>query len=201
MLNINTVQKRLKDHKQKFIPSLHRPISQGEMIETLDIMRNLADLLQKQDQEKVTIGVYLSEEDGILPNLVYDSDVGYDIRAIEDIIVPVGCVCLVRTGVHLAMPENIFAQVNIRSSYGKRGILLHHGVIDSGYTGEISVWVMNIAKPVDNQGLQLIAPFIIKKGDKIGQLLFHRAERVNIKQINKLPQTERGDKGHGSSGR
>lgn len=201
MLDINIIQKRLKDYKQNFIPSVARPISQGEMIETLDIMLNLADLLQKRDQEKVTIGVYLSEEDGILPNLVYGSDVGYDIRAIEDIIVPVGCVRLVRTGVHLAMPKNIFAQVNTRSSYGKRGISLHHGVIDSGYTGEISIWVMNIAKPVDDQGLQLTAPFIIKKGDKIGQLLFHKAERVNMKQINELPQTKRGDKGHGSSGR
>lgn len=153
------------------------------------------------DREKVIVGVYLSEDDAVLPDLAYSSDVGYDIRAIEDVTVPVGCVCLVHTGVHLAMPENIFVQVNTRSSYGKQGILLHHGVVDSGYTGELSIWVMNLAKPVDDKGLQLVAPFVIKKGDKIGQLLFHKAERVNIKQISELPQTARGDKGCGSSGR
>lgn len=151
--------------------------------------------------KKVIVGVYLSEDNAVLPDLVYASDVGYDIRAIEDVTVPVGCVCLVRTGVHLAMPKNIFVQVNTRSSYGKQGILLHHGVVDSGYTGEISIWVMNLARPVTLEGLQLVAPFVIKKGDKIGQLLFHKAERVNIEQINELPKTARGDKGHGSSGR
>lgn len=153
------------------------------------------------EQEKLTVGVYLDDDATVLPNLVHASDVGYDIRAIEDVTVDPGCVQLVHTGVHLAMPDGIFVQVNTRSSYGKQGILLHHGVIDSGYTGEISIWVMNLAKPVDAQGVQLISPFIIKKGDKIGQLLFHRAERVNIEQINELPETERGDKGHGSSGR
>ena len=150
--------------------------------------------------EQVTVGVYLDSVDTVLPDLVYSSDVGYDIRSIEDTTIPVGCVKLVRTGIHLAMPENIFVQVNTRSSYGKQGILLHHGVIDSGYTGELSIWVMNLAMPIDQHGLQIVAPFIIKKGDKIGQLLFHKAERVNIKQINELPQTERGDNGHGSSG-
>ena len=89
------------------------------------------------DQEKETIGVYLSEDTAVLPNLAYSSDVGYDIYAIEDVTVPMGCVCLVHTGVHLAMPENIFVQVNTRSSYGKQGILLHHGVVDSGYTEKL----------------------------------------------------------------
>ena len=148
-----------------------------------------------------TVGIYLDTDDAVLPKLAYDGDVGYDMYAIEDVTVPAGCVLLVRTGIHLAMPKNIFAQVNTRSSYGKQGIFLHHGVIDSGYTGEVSVWVMNVAKPVDDRGVQLVSPFIIKKGDKIGQLLFHKAERVNIEQISELPKTERGGKGHGSSGR
>ena len=147
------------------------------------------------------VGIYLDHVDAKIPTCAYAGDVGYDLYAIEDVIVPVGCVCLVKTGVHLSMPKNIFVQINTRSSYGKQGILLHHGVVDSGYTGELSVWVMNLAKPVDPQGVQLIAPFIIKKGDKIGQLLFHKAERVNIKQISELPETARGNKGCGSSGR
>lgn len=151
--------------------------------------------------KEVTIGVYLSKDATDLPKLTYADDTGYDLCAIEDVTVPIGCVCLVKTGIHLAMPKGIFAQVNTRSSYGKQGVILHHGVIDSGYTGEISIWVMNLAKPIDHRGLQLVAPFVIKKGDKIGQLLFHQAERVNIKQISELPKTERGNKGHGSSGR
>ncbi len=153
------------------------------------------------NQKKITVGVYLFDGATSLPKLVHTSDVGYDICAIEDVTIDPGSVQLVRTGVCLAMPKNIFVQVCTRSSHGKQGIIVHHGVIDSGYTGEISIWVMNLARPVNAQGMQLIKPFIIKKGDKIGQLLFHKAERVNINQISELPETERGDKGHGSSGR
>jgi len=150
--------------------------------------------------DQVTVGIYLSTGDAILPDTAYVGDVGYDLYAIEHITIQPGDVQLVRTGVHLAMPDGIFAQVNTRSSYGKRGMFVHHGVIDSGYTGEVSVWVMAIANP-QNTGWRIARPFEVKKGDKIGQLLFHKAERVNIKQITELPQTERGDKGYGSSGR
>lgn len=153
------------------------------------------------NQEKPTVGIYLDHVYAKLPTYAYADDVGYDLYATEDTTVPVGCVCEVHTGIHLILPAEMFAQINTRSSYGKQGILLHHGVLDPGYTGEVSVWVMNLAKSIDNNKLQSIAPFIIKKGDKIGQLLFHKAERVNIEQMSKLPETKRGDKGHGSSGR
>jgi len=147
------------------------------------------------------IGIYLDHVDAKMPTLAYEYDVGYDIYATEDVTVPVGCVREVPTGICLALPAGIFAQINARSSYGKRGVLLHHGVLDPGYVGHISIWVMNLAKPVDHQGLQLVKPFAIKKGDKIGQLLFHEAVRVNLEQVSELPKTERGDKSHGSSGR
>jgi len=147
------------------------------------------------------IGIYLSDPNAKLPTLAYDGDVGYDLYAIEDVSIPAGCVKLVRTGVHLVMPKEIFAQVNTRSSFGQRGAILHHGVIDSGFTGEISVWVMNVAKPIDDRGLQRINTITIEKGNKVGQLLFHKAERVQIKQVETLPKTERGDKGHGSTGK
>jgi len=152
------------------------------------------------EEKQETVGIYLSDGAKVLPNLAYKNDVGFDIRAIEDVVVPVGCIMIVKTGVHLAMPKNIFAQVNTRSSYGKQGIIIHHGVIDSDFTGEIFVMAMNLAKTVDAQGRQVAEPFTIRKGDKVAQLLFHKAERVNIKQISKLPETERGDKGCGSSG-
>lgn len=161
-------------------------------------------ILQEELSDEAAVGIYLSDPNAKLPTLAYKGDVGYDLYAIEDVEIPAGCVKLVRTGVHLSMPEEIFAQINARSSWGKQGILLHHGVIDSGYTGSIDVWVMNIARPIDDRGLQHINMVTIKKGDKIGQLLFHKAERVQINQIETLPktdETERGKRGCGSSGR
>lgn len=147
-----------------------------------------------------SVGIYLDHVDAKIPTRAYKNDVGYDLYASEDVTIPVGCVCEVQTGIHLALPPKMFAQINTRSSYGAQGIMLHHGVLDPGYTGQVSVWAMNLARSIDNSGLQLVTPFTIKKGDKIGQLLFHKAEYVNMQQISNLPETERGDKSHGSSG-
>jgi len=148
-----------------------------------------------------SIGIYLNHPDAKMPTRAYEYDVGYDLYAIEDAAIYQDSVKLIHTGVHLDLPKNIFAQVNTRSSYGEQGMLLHHGVIDPGYTGEVSVWVMNLAGTTKENPFGRNRPFRIKKGDKIGQLLFHKAEYVDIEQISELPKTERGDKGHGSSGR
>ena len=147
------------------------------------------------------IGVYL-DPGASLPDQGYADDAGHDLYALEDVDIPHGCMDLVRTGVHLDLPDGIFAQINTRSSYGKRGIMLHHGVIDSGYTGEISVWMMNLARHIERESrVQSSATISVKRGDKIGQLLFHKVEHAELKRIDKLPVKERGDKGHGSTGR
>ena len=147
------------------------------------------------------VGIYLDNEDAKMPTRAYTHDVGYDLYAIEDMDVLPGTYATIKTGVHLALPEGMFAQINTRSSYGKRGLYVHHGVIDPGFTGEITLWVMNIAAKVEDTGTIRKETFTILKGDKIAQILFHKAETPSLKKINKLPTTDRGDKGHGSSGR
>ena len=146
------------------------------------------------------VGIFL-EEGAIMPSRAYDSDVGYDLYALENAEILPGTFALVRTGVHLALPKNMFAQVNTRSSYGKNGMYCHHGVIDPGYTGEISIWVMNIADSVLVNGTIRRDPFHIERGHKVAQLLFHKAETPMIEQVDVLPKTARGEKGHGSSGK
>jgi len=174
----------------------------SEATVTIAVEKEPITVVIKEDEPE-RVGVFLEPHSGaVLPSLAYPNDVGYDICAIEDVLIRHGCMSLVRTGIHLDLPDTMFAQVNTRSSYGKRGVILHHGVIDCGYTGEISVWAMNLARPVDEiTGVQLSTSFEIRKGDKIGQLLFHKAERPRIEQIRDLPVKERGDKGHGSTGR
>lgn len=146
------------------------------------------------------VGIYLSHEDAKMPTRAYEHDVGYDLYAIEDVEIMPGTVQLVKTGVHLSLPDDVFAQINTRSSHGKVGVYSHHGVIDPGYTGEVSVWVMNVAAEVEDTGVIKKNPFLVEKGNKIGQILFHKAYTPEITQIKKLPETDRGDKGHGSSG-
>jgi len=146
------------------------------------------------------VGIFL-DEGAQPPTCAYGNDVGYDLYALEDVEVQAGTHMTVRTGVHLALPSGMFAQINTRSSYGKHGMFVHHGVIDPGYTGEITVWVMNIANEVLHNGMIKKETFTIEKGDRVAQILFHKAETPDLKIIDELPDTERGDKGHGSSGK
>jgi dUTP pyrophosphatase len=138
------------------------------------------------------IGIFLDSKDAKMLTRAHQSDVGYDIYSIEDCIISIGQRKEVRTGVHLILPEGLFAQVNTRSSYGKNGYYVHHGVIDPGYTGEVSIFVFNLCG---------VKELEIKKGDKIAQIIFHKAEYPQLIQSDNLPITERGGKGFGSSGR
>jgi len=152
------------------------------------------------------VGIYLDHSDAKMPTLAYEGDVGYDLYAIEDTIIPFGALVEVNTGVHLQLPSDVFAQINTRSSFGKKGLCLHHGVIDSGFTGQLSIWIFNIGKTLsfnydEDQSVYKGHDIYINKGDKIAQILFHKAERPLLKQIKRLKKTERGDKGHGSSGK
>ena len=148
-----------------------------------------------------TVKIFLADEDAEMPTRAYPNDVGYDLYSTEEIEIPHGCCVTVKTGMHLVMPAGLYAQVHTRSSYGKRGLYVHNGVIDSDYTGEVSVHVMNLAGSVDENGVIHKESYIIQKGDKIAQLLFHSAERPALVETKQLPQTDRGDKGHGSTGR
>ena len=146
------------------------------------------------------VGIYL-EEGAIMPTRAYVNDVGYDLYALNDVTIQMGTFVEVKTGVHLALPSHVFAQVNTRSSFGKRGLYIHHGVIDPGYTGEVTLWIMNVSNSVLPNGMVVTEPCTIHKGDKVAQLLFHKAVTPVLSQIDNIPETERGDKGHGSSGK
>ena len=151
-------------------------------------------------EENQKVGICLFHEDAKIPTQACEDDVGYDLYSIEDVEVPFGEVATVRTGVHLEIPKGYFVQVNTRSSYGKYGKIVHHGVIDPGYTGEITLWVMNLAATRDVREVTERKSFTIPKGAKVAQLLFHKAEYVKFEIVNNLSETERGDKHAGSSG-
>lgn len=91
------------------------------------------------------------------------------------------------------MPEGTEAQVRPRSGLAlKHGITVLNspGTIDAGYRGEIGVILINHGKE----------PFTIEKGMRIAQLVVQYVPQVFIEETDELSDTERGDKGFGSSG-
>lgn len=118
---------------------------------------------------------------------------------------------LIPTGISLEMPVGVFAIIAPRSSTAlKRGLIMSNsfGLIDSDYRGELHMMfhaLPTISKPIGNHSRLLASDVFpskvqVNKGDRLGQLLFLRQERVNLIPVSSLSDTARGNGGFGSTG-
>ena len=123
------------------------------------------------------------------------TDAGYDLYCLENIIVPYGSVVKVRTGLAILVPEGYCAVIEDRSGRGGQGLHKLAGVIDQ-YTGE---WII-IMTCLHNDPTDPSYSLRFEAGSKIAQFLVHKVHDMPLKEVDKLPSTDRGDKGFGSSG-
>ena len=101
---------------------------------------------------------------------------------------------IIGTGLKIALPEGYEAQVRPRSGLAAKygmSILNSPGTIDADYRGEVGVILVNLS----NQA------FIIKPGERIAQLVIAKHEQIQWKITEKLPKTDRGLGGFGSTGK
>ncbi len=129
-----------------------------------------------------------------LPAYALPGDAGADIVTTIDVRLAPGERLVVPTGVAVAVPEGYAAFVHPRSGLAARaGMALVNapGTIDSGYRGEIKVIVIN-HDPVHE--------LVLRRGDRIAQLVFQRVQHVRFIEVERLPESERGSGGHGSTG-
>jgi len=134
-------------------------------------------------------------KDATLPTKAYEGDAGWDLYACEDLSLAPALgdydIAEINAGIAVAIPEGYYGQVMCRSGLGKKGLRVHHGVIDAGYRGPVTIFVQNQGKEFIN----------IKKGDKAAQLLILPVPDVKLYEVMELPESERGVKGFGSSDR
>ncbi|PDO10589.1 MAG: deoxyuridine 5'-triphosphate nucleotidohydrolase [Candidatus Reconcilbacillus cellulovorans] len=148
------------------------------------------------DRYRVQIKQLPGHEDLPLPRKMSASASGYDLHAAVEgeLVLRPGERALVPTGVAVAMPEGLEAQVRPRSGLAHRyGItcLNSPGTIDADYRGEIRVLLIHLGEE----------PFTIRRGDRIAQLVFQRVPDVEFEPVDELPATERGAGGFGHTGR
>ena len=99
------------------------------------------------------------------------------------------------TGVAVAIPEGYAGFVQPRSGLAaKHGISIVNtpGLIDSGYRGEVLVALLNTDRE---------RAFDVEPGMRIAQLVLLPVPPVVLREVDDLPETDRADRGHGSSGR
>ena len=130
-----------------------------------------------------------------LPAYATSQSAGMDLRANIDAPIVLRPLerRLVKTGIHIALPEGYEAQVRPRSGLAlKHGITVLNtpGTIDADYRGEIGVIVANLSAE----------PFTIADGDRIAQMVVARHETVCWEAVECLDDTDRGDGGFGSTG-
>ncbi|MEI7944201.1 MAG: dUTP diphosphatase [Actinomycetes bacterium] len=142
------------------------------------------------------IDVLITRSDPSLPLPVYakPGDAGADLCSSEDLVIAPGERALVPTGISIALPEGFAAFVHPRSGLAIKngiGIVNSPGTIDAGYRGEIKVILINHDRSEE---------FVIKRGDRIAQLVVQRVESAQFVEVANLPESARGAGGFGSTG-
>ena len=130
-----------------------------------------------------------------LPAYAREGDAGLDLYAREAVTLAPGARAAVGTGVAIALPDGYAGFVLPRSGLALRhGLSLVNtpGLIDAGYRGEIRVILVN-HDPATSVTLS--------RGDRIAQLVVQRVERVDVVEVETLPESHRGAGGFGSTGR
>ena len=103
-------------------------------------------------------------------------------------------IAIVPTGISIAIPKNYEIQIRPRSGLAAKSgisVLNTPGTIDSDYRGEIKIILINMSKK----------KFVVRSGDRVAQMVLCPINKINFKQVKKLPKTIRGKKGFGSTGR
>ncbi|MDD5463701.1 MAG: dUTP diphosphatase [Candidatus Moranbacteria bacterium] len=126
-----------------------------------------------------------------IPQFALAGDVGMDLYSVVDIVLKTGERISCPTGIAIKIPESYAALIWDKSGPShKFGIKTLGGVIDSNYTGEYLVGLVNLGKE----------DFKIEKGQKIAQVIFQKIEIPEIEVVEELEETNRGAGRFGSTG-
>jgi dUTP pyrophosphatase len=144
---------------------------------------------------KISIRRLEGHEDMPLPAYETGGSAGMDLRAAvrETVVLKPGEIRLIPTGLAVSLPSGYEAQVRPRSGLALRhglGMVNSPGTIDSDYRGEIGLIMINWGA----------APFEIKRGDRVAQMVIARVYRAEFVEIRDLDATSRGAGGFGHSG-
>lgn len=129
-----------------------------------------------------------------LPSYAHPGDAGADLHTAVDAVLAPGERRLVPTGVALALPDGYVGLVHPRSGLAARhglSIVNAPGTIDAGYRGEVQVCLVNLDRT---------EAVVLRRGDRIAQLVVQRVEHARFVEVDALPESARGAGGYGSTG-
>lgn len=130
-------------------------------------------------------------EDAKIPQFALEGDAGMDLYSSQDAVLKKGERISCSTGIAIKIPDGYVGLIWDKGGPShKFGIKTLGGVFDSNYTGEYQIGLVNLSQE----------DYIIKKGQKIAQVLIQKVEHPQIEEVQELEKTERGDGRFGSTG-
>lgn len=178
----------------KKVEGLVLPAYESELASGMDVRANFLHTTKEECDKRLKVneiqtgvnprGVPIMKKSRSLVN--YDSDKTY-------VIIAAGERYLIPTGLFVAIPEGLEAQIRPRSGLAlKKAITILNtpGTIDGDYRGEIGVIVINHSK----------TNVVIAHSERICQIVFTPVERISWGMVNELPTTKRGEGGFNSTG-
>lgn len=157
----------------------------------------------KEQTFKIEVQV---EEGGKMPSKAHMNDAGFDVYSTEDIALYPGQVKKIPLNIRLKLPLSSWAEITTKSGLGSQGQLVYAGVIDQDYRGVVHVVMtnVNLIEGLDADGIPLMRtqPILIKKGDKVAQLIMSPySNQFYMESVDSVDtNTSRGEGGFGSSG-
>ena len=163
--------------------------------------------------ERIKLPIEKCRDNAVTPKYANDGDAGMDLYSCEDVLVKPGCSVLVPTGLKMAIPYGYEVQIRPRSGISLKTLLRvpnTPGTIDCGYRDEVNVIIYNASQREDaseeapftlnDKGCKH-GTYLIKKGDRIAQMVVNEVEYADIEFVDNVRDIgeDRGG-GFGSSG-
>lgn len=153
-----------------------------------DSIKIVLEIRSKAEECKMKITL---DKGAKMPTRAHSTDAGLDLYAMDTKIVPAKESAIFDTGVHVELPEGTAGLLKSKSGLNTKHGITSEGVIDVGYTGSI------VAKLYNHSGTD----YKVNAGDKITQLVIVPILTPELELVESLGETERGNKGFGSTGK
>ncbi|PER27212.1 deoxyuridine 5'-triphosphate nucleotidohydrolase [Bacillus cereus] len=162
-----------------------------------------------------------------LPKYAREFDAGFDLVAAEDVVILPGETVVIPVGLAFELPPGYEMTVRPRSGISRKTMLhVALGTIDSGFRGEVGVIMKNLNAPIlyipqgedelhlrqcnllrdiNGEGIPTLdyrpnGTYCVRKGERIAQGVIAPVETANFIEVGELSDSERGNRGFGSTG-
>jgi len=171
-------------------------VDYDDILKEMDIDLEEIEQQMVESNGKLELPYQILHPDAVHPKYNYDSDSGFDLHSVEDIVIPPFGRALVPSGLSFDIRDGFEIQVRTKSGLAiNQGLMVLNspGTVDNGYTGEVKGIIFN-TNPTEVK---------IPKGMKFGQAVVCPVVNgawVDLNQVDQINKKERGANGFGSTG-